>query len=213
MLNPAGSKFDFGNVIYAVLETCEHRRLSYDDAELEQRLRADAREKLDEIYRSYVEMSGTGSYWARLEREVLETVMPQYVREAARQNALERNDFGIWRGGDILARIGFGMGGLLLASFLRFIPGIRLVWLPSELLFAAVGVFLPEIMRWRARRRHSTRLNELIVEGERFQSDRRIHYLSEADLEDIFGERSLAEAKSETAAQVAAKSSQAVSNG
>lgn len=188
MLNPAGAKFDFGNVIFAVLETCEHRRLSYDDDEAADRLMIDAREKLAEIEKSYIDLSGTRSYWQRLKHEILQTVMPKYIAMAVKQNAVERHDFGIWRGGDILARIGFGVGGLLLASFIRFIPGLRLVWLPSELAFAIFGILLPEIIRWRGRKRHSSRLNALVVEGERFQSNRQIHYLSEADLEDLFTE-------------------------
>ena len=49
---------------------------------------------------------------------MLKTAMPQYIAAAREMNALERAKFGVWRGGDPLARIAFALGGLLLASLL-----------------------------------------------------------------------------------------------
>ena len=110
MLNIAGPEYDFGNVVFAVLQECEHRRRGYDDQELEQQLMVTAKKKLAKIKKAYDEFGGSPSYWESLETEVLKTAMPQYMVAAREMNALERAKFGVWRGGDPLARIAFAVG-------------------------------------------------------------------------------------------------------
>ena len=188
MLNTAGSKYDFGSVIFAVLEECEHRRRSYGEEEAPARLREVAVEKLEEIHRGYAEAGGTASYWQRLETEVLETVMPQYIEHAVAQNELERTGFGTWRGGDIIARILFIALGVVLGLATQRIPWVRVLWEPLTILFATGGAFYPEMRSWMGRRRFSYKLNDLILDGEAYQKNNRIHYLSEADLETLFEE-------------------------
>ena len=63
LLNLAGSSFDFGNVLFAVLQECEHRRRALLPGEAEARLREAARQKLEEIRESYAESGGTPAYW------------------------------------------------------------------------------------------------------------------------------------------------------
>ena len=40
MLNIAGPEYDFGSVVFVVLEECEHRRRGFDDDELDEQLLA-----------------------------------------------------------------------------------------------------------------------------------------------------------------------------
>src|SRR5215212_9998446 len=116
MLNIAGPEYDFGSVVFVVLEECEHRRRGFDYDEAEFQLLRLAREKLAKIKKAYDEFGGSPSYWKTLETEVLETAMPQYIDAAREMTALERAKFGIWRGGDPAARFVFALGGLLVGS-------------------------------------------------------------------------------------------------
>src|SRR5262249_6173099 len=71
MLNLAGTSYDFGNVLFAVLQECEHQRRALLPNEAAARLEEIARAKLAEIHASYTELGGTGAYWHQLEREVM----------------------------------------------------------------------------------------------------------------------------------------------
>jgi len=82
MLNIAGPEYDFGNVVFVVIEECEHRRRSFDDKELDAQLLATARAKLAKIKAAYDEFGGSPAYWQSLETEVLQTAMPQYIAAA-----------------------------------------------------------------------------------------------------------------------------------
>src|SRR5947199_3107213 len=112
MLNLAGSSFDFGQVLFAVLTECEHRRRGLESEEAEEKLTEAAREKLAEIHESYVECGGTEDYFEDLTREILETAIPQYVPRAMEQTRLEREGYDLWRAGDPVARAAFGLLGL-----------------------------------------------------------------------------------------------------
>ena len=105
MLNIAGPEYDFGSVVFVVLEECEHRRRGFDDDDAEEQLLRVARAKLAKIKQAYDEFGGSPAYWKVLETEVLETAMPQYIQAAREMTALERANFGVWRGGDPAARL------------------------------------------------------------------------------------------------------------
>ncbi len=183
MLNLAGSSYDFGNVLFAVLQECEHKRRALLPNQAEARLAEMARAKLAEIRESYEEFGGSELYWRELEREVMETALPQYVPAALEQNRLEKTNYDLWRRGDPAARALFGLiglvsGGLIIAA--PFIP----IW---ENFFAfaltAAGFLYPEIKKTVLDSRHTRLLNRLIAQAERYQKDRQIHYVSEAQLQ------------------------------
>ena len=191
MLNVAGPSFDFGNVLFAVLQECEHvrRGLSPDDAR--ERLLEAARRKLAEIRESYAEHGGTPGYWEELEREVLETSLPAYIPEAIEQTRLEKSGYGVWRRGDAVSRIAFTLAGLALAWLIIKSP---FIWIAEDILaglLAVGGLLFPEIMQLVSDFRHSRFLNRMIVDAEKYQKNARIHYVSEARLEkelDAMGE-------------------------
>jgi hypothetical protein len=184
MLNLAGSSYDFGNVLFAVLHECEHVRRGLLPNEAEARLRETARRKLDEIRASYVEMGGTESYWQDLQREVMEAALPQYIPAAIEQTRLERSSYDLWRQGDPAARalltlIGLVLGGLIVKA--PFIP----IWEDAFAFALAAAFFLyPEIKQLYFDRRHTRFLNRLILHAEKYQRDQRLHYVSEARLEE-----------------------------
>lgn len=206
MLNLAGSSYDFGNVLYAVLQECEHVRRGLLPNEAEARLQATARAKLEEIRRSYEEMGGTRPYWDRLEREVMEAMLPQYIPAAVEQTRLEKNSYDLWRHGDPAARalltlIGLILGGLIIKA--PFIP----IFEDTFAFFLAAAFFLyPEIKQLYHDRRHTRFLNRLIVQAEKYQKDGRLHYVSEASIEEELGalEESTARGKTDRRQKAAA---------
>lgn len=90
MLNTAGWDYDYGQVVYAVLQECEHRRRSSDDADFDHDVEKAASEKLTRIKAAYDEVGGTPEYWAALEKEVLDVVVPQYANAARHMNEIGR---------------------------------------------------------------------------------------------------------------------------
>ena len=186
MLNIAGPEYDFGNVVFAVLEECEHRRRGYDAEEVERELLRAAREKLAQIKAAYDEFGGSPVYWQALEKEVLETVMPQYVIAADEMNHQERTTFGIWRGGDPAARGVFALGGLLVGGFVKALPFIPTIENMFVLAFAGVGALYPEIKRYTHERRHARLLNRLVVDAAQYQQNAKLHYMTTTQIRESF---------------------------
>jgi hypothetical protein len=184
MMNLAGPSFDLGNVLFAVLQECEHQRLGLSPGEAETRLRETARRKLAEVRESYEENGGTEGYWRDVEREVLEVALPAYTPAAIEQTRLEKGGYDLWRGGDPLARAAFGLLGLVIGILILVIPP-RILTLESTFAFfmAAAGFLYPEIAKLWHDSRHSRLLNRLIARAEKYQYDRRIHYTSGARME------------------------------
>ena len=184
MLNLAGSSYDYGNVLFAVLQECEHKRRALLPNEAEARLAEIARTKLAEIRESYEECGGTAGYWKELEREVLETALPQYIPAAVEQTRLEKTNYDLWRQGDPAARALFGLIGLVIGGLIIAAPFIPIWEDAFALALAAVGFLYPEIKKTAFDFRHARVLNRLIAKAEKYQKDQRIHYVSEARLEE-----------------------------
>lgn len=186
MLNIAGPEYDLGNVVFAVLQECEHRRRGFEDHDLDQQLMATALAKLARIKAAYDEFGGAPAYWQLLETEVLRTAMPQYVAAAREMNALERTKFGVWRGGDPLARIAFTLAGLLIAWLLFFVPFLRMLEAMFIVGIPATGFFFPDIKRWTHERRHRQLLNRLVADAAEYQQNAKLHYMTTTDIRDSF---------------------------
>ncbi|MDP9195130.1 MAG: hypothetical protein M3P06_25820 [Acidobacteriota bacterium] len=186
MLNIAGPEYDFGSVVFVVLEECEHRRRGFDDDEAETELLRVARAKLAKIKQAYDEFGGAPAYWSVLETEVLETAMPQYIQAAREMTALERANFGVWRGGDPAARFAFALGGLLLGSILLALPFIKIVEAMFAFALAGVGFIYPELKRFTHERRHFRLLNRLVTDATQYQNNARLHYMTTSDIRDSF---------------------------
>jgi hypothetical protein len=200
MLNLAGSSYDFGHVLFAVLQECEHRRRGFVESEAEAKLLGVARDKLAEIHQSYVEAGGSAAYWQDLSREVMENTMPQYIAAAVAQTRLERANYDLWHGGDAVARGVFTLGGLTLGGLMIWAPFLPMIEdAPIAFALAAGGFFWPEIKRMVADFRHSRFLNRLIVEAEKYQKNGRIHYLSSKHFDEALGSLGKAEEESEAA--------------
>ena len=186
MLNIAGPEYDFGNVVYVVLQECEHRRRGFDDDDLDEQLEKAARGRLAKIKAAYDEFGGSHAYWQALEAEVMETALPQYLAGAREMNALERSHYGIWRGGDPLARFTFALAGLVLGTIMLAIPFIRIFEAIFAVALATAGFLYPEIKRYTHERRHFKLLNRLVADSVRYQENARLHYMTTQDIRESF---------------------------
>lgn len=184
MLNLAGPSYDLGDVLFAVLEECEHARRAFAPDEAAERLRETACAKLDEVRESYDECGGTEPYWRVVEREVLETALPQYIPAAVEQTRLEASNYDLWRKGDPIARASYGLLGLLIGSLIILAPWIPIFEDTFAFVLALAGFLYPEIRKTFFDYRHSRLLNRLIVQAEKYQRNERIQYVSEARLQE-----------------------------
>jgi hypothetical protein len=195
VLNIAGPEYDFGSVVFVILGECEHRRRGFDDDELEFRLMEAAKAKLKKIKAAYDEFGGSSAYWTALQKEVLETAMPQYIGAAKKMNALERNSFGVWRDGDPAARTAFGLGGLVVGGVLKALPFIPTLENIFVFALAVAGFLYPDLKRYTHERRHVKTLNRLVNEAAAYQQNARLHYMTTTDIRESFH---MGESSSET---------------
>ena len=186
ILNSAGHSFDFGNVNFAVIHECEHRRRGLLPDQLETSLLEVARLKLAQVHDSYIEAGGTASYWTALEREVFETTMPQYIAAAREKNRLEKNNYDLWRGGDLVSRAALALAALTIGGIIVALPFIPIFEDAFAFFLALTAWFYPELKRLMFEHRHARLLNGLIIEAEKYQHDHRIHYVSQAALDEAF---------------------------
>ncbi len=198
VLNIAGPEYDFGSVVFVILGECEHRRRGFEDDELEFRLMEAAKAKLKKIKAAYDEFGGSAAYWTALQKEVLETAMPQYINAAKKMNALERNSFGVWRDGDPAARTAFGLGGLVVGGVLKVLPLIATIENMFALALAVAGFLYPDLKRYTHERRHVKTLNRLVNEAAAYQQNARLHYMTTTDIRESFH---IGEPSSETVAE------------
>jgi len=132
-----------------VLEECEHRRRGFDD---------EAEDGL-----------------MRVETEVLETAMPQYIVAAREMTALERSKFGVWRGGDPAARFAFAIGGLLIGSLLLKLRSCRSSRSRSCSHWPEPARSNPSSNATRTSAGISE-LNRIVTEATRYQENAKLHY-------------------------------------
>jgi hypothetical protein len=182
MLNIAGPEYDFGHVVFAVLQECEHRRRSIDDEELKEAMAGCAREKLAHIRKAYEEMEGSASYWEALEKEVLQVAVPQYTATALEMNQEERHFFGLFRQGDLGARFLFALLGLLIGSVIIALPFIPIFEDLFAFALTVVGFMYPDLKRWMYERRYAKTLNRIIADAARYQADARLHYMTTEEI-------------------------------
>lgn len=182
MLNIAGPEYDFGSVVFAVLQECEHRRRGVDDDDFDKVMDECAREKLAHIRKAYDEMDGSASYWESLENETLKVALPQYASAALEMNRQERNSFGMFHRGDISARFLYALIGLLIGSVIVALPFIPIFEKLFAFALTAVGFFYPEMKRWMYERRYAKTLNRIIADAMRYQEDARLHYMTTEEI-------------------------------
>ncbi|GAC1344440.1 MAG: hypothetical protein NVSMB23_19360 [Myxococcales bacterium] len=130
---------------------------------VEEELRAESEQELQQMERQCVELGvDDPPYWLRVRGALQAVLLPRYAALARAEVALSRRDYGLWRGGDLIARLAFAGTGLLLGGLAVAIPWIPVTekWVPWALFVA--GPFLPDAYFWWYRRRYRKRLEALV---------------------------------------------------
>ena len=131
--------------------------------ELEASLRAQAETEIAQMERQLKELEIDDSqYWQRMRRVLDEILLPRYAKAVIEELALAKREYGIWRGGDLLARATFTLAGFILGIIAVETPYIPIYekWFPAVLMVAG-PVFPDLVMAWY-RRRFRKKLETLV---------------------------------------------------
>lgn len=154
-------EFSAERVTVQVLQHLERRRAAivYD----EDKVQAAVAEALTPVRQSYEEAELPPAYLAGLEEEVRAAVPAAWRAVAVPFTEQERSDFGLWRGGDPVARITYVFLGLLIGGVCVALPFIPIweKWFPFALAFGAY--WLPTLQVAWHRRRYAGALGAIAV--------------------------------------------------
>lgn len=163
------TKYRLENVGRFLVEAFERTRpgLAAWTPEVEQALQAEAEADLEQMERQCRELGvDDPAYWARVRGALKTVLLPRYAALAREEIALSLRDYGLWRGGDLVARLAFAVAGLLLGALAVAIPWIPVTekWVPWALFVA--GPLLPDLYFWWYRRRYRKKLEALVSDLE-----------------------------------------------
>jgi hypothetical protein len=118
---------------------------------------------LEPVRRSYVDSQLPVAYLQALDRELGTTLATAWRAVAVPFTELEKRRFGIWRGGDLLARLAYVLGGLTLGGLIVWLPFIPIweKWVPFAM--ALGGAWLPNAQVVWQRRRYARELGAIAV--------------------------------------------------
>ena len=153
-------KYSLAAVGKYLLEQFELRRPGLRDwtPEFEASLRAQAEAEIAQMEKQLheLEIDDTG-YWQRVRRVIDDIILPRYAKIVGDQLALEKKEYGLWRGGDLVARGVYAAAGFILGIIAVEVPYIPIYakWFPAVTLLA--GPLLPDAVigwhRFRYRRK------------------------------------------------------------
>jgi hypothetical protein len=172
-MNVYPTQYQLAELTAHVVALLERRRLAFDDWSdtVETTLRSEAVTALDEAGRQFREVAEDPAYWKRVTEQLLTVALPRYLRVAREQHGLERRRYDVWRGGDVLSRAAYAIGGLLVGVLVlrTALPD----WLePIPLAFFIGGPVLPDAQVWLAKRRYARQLAGLVEEMRLEAADR-----------------------------------------
>lgn len=170
------SRYRLAELTAHVLALLERRREGFAEwnAQTEAQLTQAAEEALKEAGKQFAELADDAPYWGRIEHTVLTAVLPRYFQVAKQEQALEKNKYDLWRGGDFISRVMYGGAGLLAAVIVwrTVIPDYLE---PLPLAFFIGGPLLPDLQIWFAKRRYQQKLSA-VIESMREEDSAREQY-------------------------------------
>lgn len=131
--------------------------------EVEASMRAQAETELRQMERQAREL-GTDdpAYWQRVRGALNDVLLPRYAMVAQKEIELAAREYGIWRGGDLVARGAFAVGGFVAGLFMYETPYIPIYvkWFPAVTMVGAP--MIPEAWLWICKKRHERRLQAIV---------------------------------------------------
>jgi hypothetical protein len=118
---------------------------------------------LEPVRRAYADSQLPAAYLHALDHELGTTIVTAWRAIAVPFTALEKRRFGLWRGGDLVARLAYVLGGLALGGLIVWLPFIPIweKWLPFAM--ALGGAWLPDAQVLWQRRRYARELGTIAV--------------------------------------------------
>ena len=158
-------KYRLATVGRFLLDAFERRRpaLAQWTPQVEAALRHEAEEELVQMEHQLKDLGVDDSkYWHRVRAVIEDILLPRYAAVAKEEIALAKRDYGIWRGGDLVARGVFAVAGLVLGIFVVEMPYIPVYekWFPALLLVG--GPMFPDAAMWWYRRRFQKKLDAIV---------------------------------------------------
>jgi len=154
-------------VAMQVIEHLERRRPAIaGDPEA---IKTEVDHALAPVRKAYADVELPRSYLDALATEMTETLPARWRALAEPFTRLEQRGFGLWRGGDVPARLAFVLAGLILGGLIVAAPFIPIweKWFPFVLAVAAW--WLPDLqVRWH-KRRYARDLGALVATLDRAQ--------------------------------------------
>lgn len=160
-------KYSLAAVAQHLLAVFEVRRPGFTrwDADTHERLSREADAALQQMEKQCRELGiDDVPHWQRASAVVHDALLPRYERLAEAENAAAARDYGMWRGGDLVARAAFALCGLVLGAIAVAVPWIPIYekWFPWALF--VLGPFVPDAYSWWYHRRYRKRLEALVLD-------------------------------------------------
>jgi len=120
--------------------------------------------ELAEMRRRFFELFDDKSYWERVEKSLVDTCFPRYCALAEKQTQLEGKDYGLWRGGDLIARGTYAGAGLVIGILMVKLPFIPIPQTWDLFAFATMlgAPLIPDVQVWLHKRRYRKGLEAVV---------------------------------------------------
>jgi hypothetical protein len=162
-------EFSARDVGMQVIEHLERRRPALVGSD--SLVAAEVKSALVPVRKAYAEYELPPGYIDALEAELVATLPARWRQVAAPFTKLEERGFGLWRGGDVVARLTFVLAGLVVGGLIVAAPFIPIweKWFPFALAIAAW--WLPDAQaRWQ-KRRYAKELGAIVTTLDRAQPE------------------------------------------
>lgn len=181
-------RFSLAFVAGVLMAAAERRRpgLGAWSPAVREQLQQLFRDELASVKRSFFELFQDAEYWARLEKAVMGDVFPRYAAIAERQTALEQREYGVWRGGDLLARLAYAGVGLVVGGLMVKLPFIPIpqTWDFFAFLTMIGAPLIPDLQVGWHQRRYRKSIEAIMQEMAAAQQAQQIYEpLAAANLE------------------------------
>lgn len=125
----------------------------------------------------FFELFDDRAYWEKVERSLVEVCFPRYCAAAEKQTDLERRDYGLWRGGDLIARAVYAAGGLIVGILMVRLPFIPIpqTWDLFAFLTMIGAPFLPDAQVWFHKKKYRKQLEAIVADMREAEEQLRLY--------------------------------------
>lgn len=133
--------------------------------------------ELAEVHARFFELFDDKDYWDKVERTLMDVCFLRYSTIAEQQTELERKDYGLWRGGDLIARLSYAAIGFAVGIFVVKVPWIPIptTWDVLIFLMGLSAPFLPDAQIWVYQRRFGKKLAGIIEDMKAAAEQQRLY--------------------------------------